>query len=74
VDDYRQLLARSDAELASVDPLVMNLLVARSIPSLADLDVPATSVSPTSGPKTCADGCPERKGSSGRRQNTGRTT
>jgi hypothetical protein len=39
VDDYRQLLARSDSELARVDPLVMNLLVARSIPSLADLDV-----------------------------------
>ena len=38
MDDYRQLLARSDAELAPVDPLVMNLLVARSIPSLADLD------------------------------------
>jgi hypothetical protein len=39
VADYRQLLACSDAELARVDPLVMNLLVARSIPSLADLDL-----------------------------------
>ncbi len=38
--DYRQLLACSDAELARVDPLVMNLLVARSIPGLADLDIP----------------------------------
>ena len=37
--DYRQLLACSDAELARVDPLVMNLLVAKSIPSLADLDI-----------------------------------
>ena len=39
VNDYRQLLACSDAELARVDPLVMNLLVARSIPSMADLDI-----------------------------------
>ena len=37
--DYRQLLACSDEELARVDPLVMNLLVAKSIPSLADLDI-----------------------------------
>ena len=37
--DYRQLLARTDAELARVDPLVINLLVAESIPSLADLDI-----------------------------------
>ncbi len=37
--DYRQLLACSGAELARVDPLVMNLLVAKSIPSLADLDL-----------------------------------
>lgn len=37
--DYRQLLACSDAELARVDPLVMNLLVAKSIPSLAGLDI-----------------------------------
>jgi len=40
VTDYRKLLACSDAELARVDPLVMNLLVAKSIPSLADLDIP----------------------------------
>jgi Transglutaminase-like superfamily len=39
VADYRQLLACSDAELARVDPLVMNLLVAQGIPSLADLDI-----------------------------------
>lgn len=39
MNDYRQLLACSDAELARVDPLVMNLLVARSIPSMADLDI-----------------------------------
>jgi Transglutaminase-like superfamily len=39
VTDYRQLLACSDAELARTDPLVMNLLVAKSIPSLADLDI-----------------------------------
>jgi len=39
VTDYRQLLACSDAALARVDPLVMNLLVAKSIPSLADLDI-----------------------------------
>jgi hypothetical protein len=39
VTDYRQLLVCSDAELARVDPLVMNLLVASSIPSLADLDI-----------------------------------
>jgi len=39
VTDYLQLLGCSDAELAHVDPLVMNLLVAKSIPSLADLDI-----------------------------------
>jgi len=39
VTDYRQLLAYSDAEFARVDPLVMNLLVAKSIPGLADLDI-----------------------------------
>lgn len=38
--DYRRLLACSDSELARVDPLVMNLLVAISIPSLAELDIP----------------------------------
>lgn len=37
--DYRQLLALSDDELAQVDPLVMNLLVAKGIPSLAHLDI-----------------------------------
>jgi hypothetical protein len=39
VTDYRQLLACSDAELGQVDPLVMNLLVAKRIPGLADLDI-----------------------------------
>jgi len=39
VRDYRQLLALSDDELAQVDPLVMNLLVARDIPSLAHLNI-----------------------------------
>lgn len=37
--DYRQLLACSDPELSRADPLVMNLLVAKSVPSLAGLDV-----------------------------------
>jgi hypothetical protein len=37
--DYRAFLACSDDELAAVDPLVLNLLVAKSIPSLADLDL-----------------------------------
>lgn len=37
--DYRQLLACSEAEIARIDPLVMNLLVARSLPSLAHLDI-----------------------------------
>jgi hypothetical protein len=37
--DYHQLLVCSDAELGQVDPLVMNLLVAKSISSLADLDI-----------------------------------
>ena len=35
----RELLGLTDGELAKVDPLVMNLLVARSIPSLADLEI-----------------------------------
>ena len=38
--DYRQLLAYADADLARVDPLVMNLLVAKSIPCLSELDIP----------------------------------
>jgi hypothetical protein len=37
---YPQFLAYSDADLAKVDPLVMNLMVAKSIPSLVDLDIP----------------------------------
>ncbi len=38
--DYRQLLAYADKDLAQVDPLVINLLVAKSIPGLAHLDIP----------------------------------
>lgn len=38
--DYRQLLAMDDPELGRVDPVVRNLLVAKSIPALAHLDVP----------------------------------
>ena len=38
--DYRELLSCSDEQLCRVDPLVMNLLVAKSIPSLAHLDIP----------------------------------
>jgi hypothetical protein len=33
------LLAMSNAELARVDPVVMNLLVAKGLPALADLDI-----------------------------------
>src|SRR5262249_14831064 len=36
---FRHLLAMTDKELARVDPLEMNLLVARGIPSLAHLDI-----------------------------------
>jgi hypothetical protein len=39
VNDYRQLLAYSDSEMARLDPLVMNLLVATSVPELAGLDI-----------------------------------
>ena len=35
-----ELLAHSDEELARTDPLVMNLLVAKGVPSLADLHIP----------------------------------
>src|SRR5207248_1662207 len=38
--DYRQLLALSNEQLGRVDPLLMNLLVAKSIPALTDLDIP----------------------------------
>ncbi len=38
--DYRQLLACAEEQLACTDPVQMNLLVAKSIPSLADLDIP----------------------------------
>ena len=35
----RQLLGLSNEELASVDPVVMNLVVATGIPSLAQLNI-----------------------------------
>ncbi len=38
--DYRALLTCSDEQLRRVDPLAMNLLVAKSIPSLVNLDIP----------------------------------
>lgn len=37
--NYLELLGMSDPELAQVDPIEMNLLVARSIPSLEGLDI-----------------------------------
>lgn len=37
--DYRELLALDNPSLARVDPLVRNLLVAKSIPALAHLDI-----------------------------------
>lgn len=37
--DYLRLLGLSDDEFLRVDPVVLNLLVAKSIPSLADLDI-----------------------------------
>jgi hypothetical protein len=37
--NYFELLGLSDAELAKVDPVEMNLLVAKSVPSLAGLDI-----------------------------------
>jgi hypothetical protein len=39
VETWEDLMSRSDAELARTDPLVMNLLVARGIPSLAQLNI-----------------------------------
>ena len=38
--DYRQILAHSDAEWRLADPLLSNLLVGKSIPALAHLDIP----------------------------------
>ncbi len=38
--DYGQMLVCAAEEFPRVDPLVMNLLVAKSIPSLAALDIP----------------------------------
>src|SRR4051812_27042750 len=35
----RQLLGMSDQEISTVDPVEMNLVVAKGIPSLADLDI-----------------------------------
>lgn len=37
--NYLELLGISDAELSNVDPVEMNLLVAKSIPCLAELDI-----------------------------------
>jgi hypothetical protein len=44
VTDYRELLALGDPDLSQVDPVVLNLLVARSIPSLSHLDISAYQV------------------------------
>lgn len=41
VTDYRELLALDNSALARVDPLLMNLLVAKGIPALAHLDIQA---------------------------------
>src|SRR2546421_2637556 len=38
--DYREMLALADPDLGRVDPVVRNLLVAKSIPSLSHLDIP----------------------------------
>ncbi|MGH7926306.1 MAG: transglutaminase family protein [Candidatus Binatia bacterium] len=37
---FREVLSLSDEELARVDPIEMNLLVAKGIPRLADLNIP----------------------------------
>jgi hypothetical protein len=39
VRNYLELVGLTDAELARLDPIEMNLLVAKSIPSLAGLDI-----------------------------------
>jgi hypothetical protein len=39
VDDYLWLVGEPDARLAHMDPLIMNLMVAKSIPSLSHLDI-----------------------------------
>jgi hypothetical protein len=39
VGSWQELMWRSDGELASVDPLEMNLLVAKGIPALPQLDI-----------------------------------
>ena len=74
MSDYRQLLACSDADLARVDPLVMNLLVARSIPSLAGLDIGRYERLADQWAAEVRRRLPGRKGSSGSHQKTGRTT
>ena len=40
MSEYLRLLSLSDAELERFDLVEMNLLVAKSIPGLADLDIP----------------------------------
>src|SRR5262249_61794026 len=37
--DLQWLVGRTDAELAQIDPVVQNLLVARAVPALADIDI-----------------------------------
>lgn len=41
MNDYRELLALYNSALARIDPLIRNLLVAKSIPALAHLDIPS---------------------------------
>ena len=44
MSDFHDYLNLNDAQFRRVDPLAMNLLVARSIPSLSDLDLPKYSL------------------------------
>jgi hypothetical protein len=37
--NYLELLGLSDEELSNIDPVVVNLLVAKSVPSLASLEI-----------------------------------
>jgi hypothetical protein len=39
MEHWKNLLSLPGAELAQTDPLVMNLLVAKGLPALADLDI-----------------------------------
>lgn len=40
MNDFREMLAMDNPALARVDPLLRNLLIAKSIPALADLNIP----------------------------------